>query len=110
MVALENVFEKMSLTQYLPLPSLDELYLKASGLHFNVKTPSCEDLSGLLMATCNILADKHNFALFSLSVEIQSQVAWTVFMNRQRKLKVYPKQFQVLNSISFAKNECFQDS
>ena len=112
-VVLEDVF-KESLEQYLPMGSLGDLYSKTLGFDFKLEKPSCEDLAEMLMECCNILMDKHGFALIDFAVTLKSLNEWKpwkeLLEDGPNKMDMPEGKFSVINSLSFVKKEKFKDS
>ena len=111
-VVLEDVF-KESLEQYLPIGSLGDLYSKTLGFDFKLEKPSCEDLAEMLMECCNILMDKHGFALIDFAVTLKSLNEWKpwkeLLEEGPNKMDMPLGKFSVINSLSFVKKENFKD-
>ena len=108
-VVLEDVF-KESLEQYLPIGSLGDLYSKTLGFDFKLEKPSCEDLAEMLMECCNILMDKHGFALIDFAVTLKSLNEWKPAKELlENKMDMPEGKFSVINSLSFVKKEKFKD-
>ena len=111
-VVLEDVF-KESLEQYLPIGSLGDLYSKTLGFDFKLEKPSCEDLAEMLMECCNILMDKHGFALIDFAVTLKSLNEWKpwkeLLEDGPNKMDMPLGKFSVINSLSFVKKENFKD-
>ena len=111
-VVLEDVF-KESLEQYLPIGSLGDLYSKTLGFDFKLEKPSCEDLAEMLMECCNILMEKHGFALIDFAVTLKSLHDWKpwkeLLEDGPNKMDIPEGKFSVINSLSFIKKENFKD-
>lgn len=107
-VAMEEVFQRKPLKQYLPVKSIVHLYSQTMGLSFNMKSPTCEDFAELLKKSCNIIMEKHNFQISDFSCNIKTIAEWKDFRRLDSKWELPEDSFAIFNSNTFSKKEVFK--